>query len=250
MINMKQLLVLLFLVVPFSIHGQDKDASMDRRIFIGLSFSSDYCYRSLHQVDTEITDSLWNYVKNIEDSIEKPKFGYTAGINVVYRISKKLDIESGLYFSNKGYKTIPILTYYDWEYPPVVAVNKSSYYYLVIPLKVNYTFLRSKMKIVASLGTSLDIFLKSYVKTTAEDPTESFTTQKRSSSYKYRKIDISPMLGLGVRYDISQKLIVKMEPTFSYGILDIDNKSLTSYQSSHLWKAGVEIGCLIALNKN
>ncbi len=49
---------------------------------------------------------------------------------------------------------------------------------------------------------------------------------RKNRTHKHRKIDNCPVKGLGVRYDIFQKLSVKLEPNFSYGLLDIDNEAL------------------------
>lgn len=120
--TMNRIFFLIVILLSNSAFGQDKVAGKNRRFFIGVNFSPDYCYRSLSKNIDSISNSKWNYAKNIEDSVEIPKLGYTAGINFGYQIKSWLSIETGLQYSDKGYKTIPVTTVYDFSHDPEIAM--------------------------------------------------------------------------------------------------------------------------------
>ena len=85
--TMKQLLLLTFFL-PTILLGQDTTGTKDRKFFIGVNFSPDYCYRNITKNDNSISSDQWTNIKNLEDSIYKPTFGYTTGLNFYYRIKK------------------------------------------------------------------------------------------------------------------------------------------------------------------
>jgi len=233
--GMNRLLILILLLTSTITFGQDTSATR-HKFFIGVSYSPDYCYRT--QVNKSISDSLWNYVKNYYDSIETSKFGYTTGINLCYYISEKIFIESGVLYSNKGYKTIPVKT-------PMIDINGnvtyisasfiSTYKYLDIPFKVNYTFLKRRIKIVAGIGATLNIFLNSSF---TSEPKEAIESVIVISENTVNKINLSPTISIGLLYKLNEKMNLRLEPTYHYGIFNIDDNSS---KSVHLWNAGIGI---------
>jgi len=241
---MKKILLPLFLICSIAAFGQDSTKVHFKRFYVGISFSPEYNYRVLNKNDSGISDSLWSVVKNMEDSIFEPKFGYTGGIIFGYYVTNRISIESGVQYSNKGYKTIPIETFYDWDEPSIVATNIINYYYLDIPLKVNYEFFKKRFQLITSLGAVGNIFIKSTVKTIAENPTELFSEEKRDNDYEYNKFNISASIGIGVKYNMSERMQLRLEPVFKYALLNFDDEA---YISTHLWNAGLQFSAICKL---
>ena len=240
---MKQLVVIL-LFLPLTLLSQSSDIPVNKKFFIGLNFSPDYSYRHLTKNEDDFTDGEWKYVKNIQDSIFIPKYGYTAGISFGYQINKKVNIETGIVYSNKGYKTISTETVYDFYRPPEKAQSILSYTYLGIPLKANFIFFDDRIQLIMGVGATLDILLRKSVKVTPDNPTDRFPIQKKYIEYDYNKINVSPIVSIGVKYDITSRMSLRAEPTFRYSILKLDDKS---YVETHLWNAGLNIGFYLAL---
>lgn len=245
--KMKRILLLIVLLFSFSSYGQDDSSIKEKRFFIGVNFSPDYSYRyiSKNAKNWDCPDNeLWKTIKEFEDSIYIPKFGYTAGINFGFQINEKLSAETGIQYSCKGYKTIPMLTIYDWNERPEKATNFVNYYYFDFPLKINYTFLKKRIKIIVSTGAVINILFQSRTKTIPETPTTLFQTTTSISHYAYNKFNLSPFISAGLQYKINNKMFLRAEPTFRYGIFNIDDKS---YEAVHLWSAGLNIGYYIGL---
>lgn len=233
----KQLLLLTFFI-PTILFGQDTTKIKERKFFIGVNFSPDYCYRTITQNDNSISSEEWTYIKNFEDSVYKPTFGYTTGFNFYYQLKKRFSIETGIQYSRKGYQTIPFPTIYDINYDPARATNYVYFSYLDVPLRANFTFLKSKIQIIASAGVVFNFLLQAHGKIVPETPTTMFQTQTHTSNYAYNKLNLSPAVSLGVKYDINNRLNVRAEPTFRYGLLNTDSKS---YAFTRLWSAGLNI---------
>jgi len=241
---MKRLLLLTILFSSISIYGNDTASTKSRRIFIGANFSADHCYRALTKNDRNFPNDQWTMAKKFDDSVEVPKFGYTAGITFGFQINKRISIETGIQYSNKGYKTIPIMTAYNWNEAEAIATNIINYSYLDFPLRVNFSFLKKRIQILASIGTALNCLVQTSTKTIPETPTITFKTKTNVSLYPYKKINISPMASVGLKYKINTRMNLRVEPTFRFSMLNIDAKS---YRTTHLWSAGLNIGYYIDL---
>jgi hypothetical protein len=236
-LRMKLLLLLTFFV-PSILFGQDSIPTKERKFFIGINFSPDCSYRYITKNDKSISADQWTYIKNIEDSIYKPTLGYTTGLNFYYQINKLISIETGLQYSLKGYKTIPIQTQYSFNYPPAIATNYIYYSYFDFPLRANFTFLKSKLQILASVGAVLNYLHQVSSKSVPEKSSLTFQKQTHISEYPYNKINFSPSISLGIKYNVNNRINLRVEPTFRYGLINTDDKS---YAYTHLWNAGLNI---------
>jgi hypothetical protein len=193
----------------------------------------------LTQKNNSISDSVWNYIKKYQDSLETSKFGFTTGINVCYYFNEKLSIESGIFYSNKGYKTIPIKTYLidvSGNSRYVNASFISSYTYLDFPFKANYTFFKKRFKMVVGIGGTLNVLLNS---TFTSDPKEAIESVIVLSQNVPNKINLSPTISVGLQYQLNEKMYLRIEPNYHYGIFGTDNDS---FRTVHLWSAGINIG--------
>jgi hypothetical protein len=115
-----------------------------------------------------------------------------------------------------------------------------NYSYLDFPLKVNYTFFKTRVRMIVGLGATLDVLLKANFSSDPPEILESAFSQS-GNSFKFtgKKINISPIVSIGIQYQLSEKMNFRIEPTYQYGLLGLDDKS---YKSIHLWSAGINVG--------
>jgi hypothetical protein len=210
-------------------------------LLIGINFSPDYSFRSLKSFDGS---SDVGFVIQSRDGIEIAKLGYTTGINLCYNLSPKLGVETGLQYSNKGYQTKKNnLSYIDPEtgqYLQAKWIYKDAY--LDVPLKLNITFGKRNLRFISSIGFVTNIFLSQHLITFVDKPDGK--TERIVSEYELRRINISPMVSLGIDYKINYKMNIRVEPTFRYGVIKILDSPIKEY----LWNAGLNIGYYVALN--
>lgn len=191
-----------------------------------------------------LTNNQWNSIINAEDSLIIPKKGMTACFAISYRISKKLEIETGIQYSNKGYQTISMLTMYDITKPPENAQNIMNFSYFDIPLKANLSLLDKRFQFLIGAGVTLNVHSKTSATTVPDNPTQEFYIQTYVSDYPYNKINITPTVNIGIKYNLSEIVSLRAEPTFRYSILNIDKKS---YKATYLWSAGLNLGFYIKI---
>jgi len=228
-----------FILCSPVIFGQAVEPVSSSKISIGVTFSPDYCYRRFHP-----KNAFAEVVAEIRDETEIPKFGYTAGLSLLYKPWNRVSFETGLYFSDKGYKT-EFIGVYDLEASPSIFVNRVKasyqYYYLDIPIKLNYFILTGKVKLFASAGFSANIFLDDRTKSTFIDPAG---TEYASSGLDLSPLNITVLLGAGIDYSINNRLNFRLEPIFRYAITPIADAPIKEYHYS----VGANFGLYYSIN--
>ncbi|MCK9451593.1 MAG: PorT family protein [Bacteroidales bacterium] len=158
--------------------------------------------------------------------------GYTVGLSLLYKPWERFSFETGLLFSNKGYQT-KYIGMYDVMPPAPVFENRAKrnyqYYYLDIPLKVNYFVLTGSVKLFASAGLSASIFLDEREKVTFEHPK---STEIIKSDTDFSAISVAVILGAGIDYTINNRLNLRIEPVFRHAIIPLLDAPIKEYHYS------------------
>lgn len=232
---MKQFLTSLLIFSSTIIFGQN--AKQATKISMGYRFSPDYSFRTLKNSGGNSSTDL---VINSRNEIEKAKFGYTTSFNINFNFSDFLSFETGIEYSNKGYKTKEQNLIY---FPPSAsdpnkATIKYSYQYVGIPLQAKIVFGKSKARFISSAGfiTNFLIGVKQSIK--LEYPDGKTEKRNQSSTSGFNKIDISPIVGIGVDYKLKDKIHVSVEPTFRFGLIETKDAPV----KEKLWSAGLIVG--------
>lgn len=232
---MKQLLMVFLTFPVFTTFGQNSKNT--NKISIGYSFSPDYSFRTLKNGDGNSSTDL---VIKSRNNIEKAKFGYTTGFNVIFYFSNLLGFETGIQYSNKGYKTKEQdLTYFPPNPGlPNKATTNYSYQYIGIPLKAKFAFGKGKTRFISSAGFITN-FLISVKQSTNYKYSDGKTEKKdQSSTSGFNKIDISPMISIGVDCKLTDKIHLSAEPAFRFGL----SKTKDAPVKEKLWNAGLVFG--------
>ncbi|MCX7743653.1 MAG: PorT family protein [Flavobacteriales bacterium] len=210
-----------------------------RRVQLGINLSPDVCYRTLKNMDGDEETDL-----NISshNSIEIPKISFTGGVNVGLHFTRFFGIETGIHYSDKGYQT-KIL---NMTPPPGGGIDPTAYekvrynyhfHYIDIPLKFFFTVGKRKVRFLISGGIITNVFIKE-TQTISKFYMNYIETETTDTEFDYKRINLSPMLGLGIDYRITQRMNLRIEPVFRYGILKIIDAPITGY----LYNVGLNIG--------
>ena len=242
---MKKNIILLLLFLPFVSISQTNDTLKTKSNYaktdtlkkgkfeIGLSFSPDYDYRKLK------SDASSQAITDIRDTMETAKFGFSAGLNLAYHINKRLLVETGLLFSDRGEKTKKVsFSNVPSGQLPIYYTYKYHYLYLDIPLKVDYYILTGKLKLFATAGVSGNIFLTQ--KTTLIQGHDNGNQERTISTNDsgFNRLSISMLAGLGLNYQITNNLKLQIEPIYRRSLTSIVNTHIKSY----LCAAGINLG--------
>lgn len=221
----------------FTAHGQDRNPTHEN--LIGFNFSPDYSFRTLKNNDGSSSSDL--VIKSRND-IEIAKFGYTTGLTIFFNVTQKIGLETGIQYSNKGFKTknqdliyIPLPP--NPSLPTKLKINYA-YNYIGFPIKAKFTSGKTKLLFIASAGFTTNFLLNvkqtnyfEYADGKKEKKTESTTSD-------FNKVDITPMISTGFEYKVSNKIHFIAEPTFRFGLL----KTKDTPVSEKLWNFGLNIG--------
>jgi len=216
--------VILILLSVIS-NAQEGELISKKSILLGLTFSPDYCYRSLRYNSSD--EDFANY----RNEIEIPKFGFTTGINAVFMFNKSIAMELGLHFSDKGQQTKKIeISQEDPDQTlPDEIHNTWHYYYIDIPVKLNYFIIKGNLKLFVSPGISGNIFLKQKRVKREFNPDNEFTY---FTTEGFSKLNIAVILGAGLDYSITKKLSLRFEPIFRYALTPLDDFEIKRYPYS------------------
>jgi hypothetical protein len=236
--NHKKIIGILFVLVLCSseIYSQDSlkasTKSTKRKFWIGLNFSPDLCYRNL-VVLGDTSNTRYSYKK-----YETYKFNFSAGVSVLYYLKDNINIESGLQYSNKGYRSI-------WRYSDNYISGKFehiySWYYADIPLRVNICFGNKKLKYTCGAGIIGNILLASGIRYNSfyDGGTTSTHYDNGWGSGGLDKSTASFTVNAGVVWQFKDNQQIKFEPTFRYVMFDTSKRQLFK---TYLWTMGLNIG--------
>lgn len=232
---------------------QQMPASNSKKLLIGVNYSSDYCYRYLK--NNNDSPEVNHYI-DFNNEEESPKYGYTTGIVILYNLNKHISFESGIQFSNKGYKNntgalrrpdeIDPMKGFVPPTPTSIVDSKIVYnhLYLDLPVRAIFSYGKKRVRFVSSLGVTTNILLKATQKSVFKYQNGNKERKTTNQPYTYQPINISPMISFGADYQVNNKLNLRVEPSFKYGLFKIiKNKPITAY----LWNAGLNISCYYQL---
>jgi hypothetical protein len=204
------------------VQGQTEEQEPLGKFDFGFSVSPDYCYRLLK---AETSDT---WMKNMYDTSEIARVGYTAGVQLVYHHNEKLFFSTGLFFSDRGERTRKYL---------IPAVNNyiNHYYYLSIPLRANYYLIQKKIKLFLSAGVSADVYLKSFSVIEFGDAGE---TKTLGLSSEISRLNLMVNAGFGIDCPITDRWYFKLQPDYRMSITPVSDSPIKKYFIS----AGVNMG--------
>jgi hypothetical protein len=226
-----------------------ESSSTFNRFSVGISISPDYCYRTL---EDNKGSTISAYIIDERDKREIPKFCVSYGLNIGYNLSNQLMIETGVYYSSKGYAyDFSGLTFGDMIDPrynfiygsqstEIMKIKKRLYNfnYLDIPIRAIYNFGENKISLIASAGLIANVFLNANSQLVYENVNGDTNYEKQNIPYKYKSITISTVISAGLIYNISNKINLRAEPTFRYSFV---KNSYDSPIDEYLWSAGLNI---------
>ena len=251
---MRNILINLLILISFSVNGQetpDNNIAFTRnKFYLGVVVSPDYCFRTLNNNDGSSSSAI---IIDLRNKMEEPVFGFTTGLNVYYQIAKRVGIESGVHYSRQGYQLKtndlnfgdPIDPRYGGVYDssgtglPSSVKFIDNYNYLEIPFRAIFTFWEKRIRFVASGGITTDILLNASETIVLKYKDGDVKRKKQDLLPDFNTLNLTATVSAGVEYRLNSKLFFRFEPTFRYGLLEINDYPITAF----LWRGGLALGC-------
>ena len=236
----KIILLIILLTLSRKITSQTASSSDDkeRKFSIGIVGSPDYSYRILN------SRSEYDYEVTNRNNYQAPRISYTAGISFTWQINKRIALETGAQYSDKGYKRkdfdITIYNYGTGMFYPIDYTQEYHYGYIDIPLKANIFILTKRFKLFLSAGLAANVLVdernlevrldthgnKTYYWNTWTEP-------------DYTKIGCTVTGCIGASYDISKRFNIRIEPIARKSLTRLNSSDIHEYLYSYGINAGV-----------
>ncbi len=115
---------------------------------------------------------------------------------------------------------------YNWNgsaFEPMNARLKiiDDFHYIGIPLKVNFTVGKSKVRFFASAGLAVNFLVSSTVTSIVKDYEAENGKHTNSNDYDYNRVNIMPLAEAGIDYKINNRMNLKVSPSFRFGVINI-----------------------------
>lgn len=212
-------LFLILIIFPFACFAQEKAQVTEKsNLSVGFSFAPEYANRT-----AKAEDALGEFILSFSDG-EKAKFGFTTGINIDYQITNWLSFETGMLFSNKGYKEKVWLRENESDAGKEYC-SRYNIYYLEIPLKFKYYFAElQKINFYAVGGLVPAVYLSNKLKSDAAEVNN--TSIYQDGSTKFNKLNLSGALGLGCKYQFNPDWFLDVEAGYRHSFFPMDDLAL------------------------
>jgi hypothetical protein len=237
-----------FFLLLISISARAQEPGFNR-FFIAPTASINYCYRTLVNNIGADKSVLLMMNKGLV-----PKFAMNMGVNACYAISRHVGVETGIQYANKGYRTSSMpFGFADDPNQTLFGRSVYSYHYLDIPVKANFTFGQKRVRFAADAGLMASIFIfqtTTAVVTNPEGNVERHTSRRDNNGAdavllgRINGFNWSPLVGVGVDIKINDKMNLRIEPTYYYGMKQIINSEPIAEK---LWSGGINATYYIAL---
>lgn len=251
--NMKKILVFLFVLTLFhSLFAQKENEKS--RFSIGISYSPNYCFRTINNTDTS---SIFQTIESIRNDDEKFKLGHSAGVSIGYNFSEHWALNTGVFYSDKGYETKKNELFFgsqidprngfsfDTSNLPTHVIFREHFLYMDIPLSMQYKLRKEKFHFSISAGIIGNFFITDKRTTVFlyEDGSKSRDDYSITDVKSF--FNLSPKISIGAEYFLNDKQSIRFEPSFQYGLIDIFDYAIQTW----IWNAGVKITYFRHFNK-
>jgi len=238
---MKKLIIIYFLLTPFLLFAQES-AIKNNRFSIGLITSPNYSFRIVEAQD----NSLQDYADMTNDAT-LPALGFNTGIVAQYLILKNVEIQIGLQFSRRSHarKQVPFR-----DNPGTVlglADLQYRYHYLELPLQVNYRIVNKKFFSYISAGVSINYLLTDRIKMSyTYNNGDMEVLKSNTASSDFNNSVVSVLGGIGIGYNINEKLNLRLEPLFRYSLVPLKDTPINEFNQFY-HSFGGQIGANVKL---
>ncbi|HET6244311.1 MAG: hypothetical protein H0V01_10340 [Bacteroidetes bacterium] len=226
---MKKFIVFLFGILIFQASSISQD-----RLSVGLSISPDLSYRFSKPIqiknsnyNTDAADAHNEWLANHLNEIESPKLATTTCLNIRYKISRKLLLTSGIWYSDKGITSRGFAVYQGGNHFSVKRSDykqeKSKNLFLEIPLSFNYIVKEGDLsKFTVDLGMGLGLNANKYksmsrrARTDYRSSAYTFENTLPTTTEPFQMLLIGFYSGISVERKIYNNFSFLLNPTFRF----------------------------------
>ncbi|MFT6998956.1 MAG: hypothetical protein ACJAQ4_002719 [Cryomorphaceae bacterium] len=238
---MKKHLTFLFLSSFFLTgYGQNETPS----IYFGLQLSPNFSYRVLSNNSGQASvDDEIGFLNNNQEAA----FGFRIAAVGGFKISKNWTLEAGItYVENCNVLNLNIGDQVDprrgfiFDESIESANLKTCLSYVGIPIRIIWNFGTENTRILASFGLAPQILLDQRTLARTHYTNEDKETQEIENLEEAAGFNLSPSLGIGAEFKLSEKFFLRAEGIARFGVVNVNEDSpINSYIYSSELNAGI-----------
>ena len=209
---------------------------------VSINISPDLAHRKLLLVGGDPSfQSVYESIYDDRNERESPKIGLTCGVNLLWRMGKHYHLESGLNYSDRGYR----IGWFEFPFPnsdPSIPDSlKYSYHfhYVVVPLKLIYNLEVNKLRFYTAISLNTGLLITTRFNGFYKYDDGHQEKVKGTEGDFFRRISLTPAIHFGLNIPVSASSSFRIEPAFRYDILKI---TADSPISARLWSIGLNLG--------
>ncbi|MCW8897450.1 MAG: hypothetical protein OQJ96_05720 [Flavobacteriales bacterium] len=198
---------------------------------IGVSYSPNYCYRTLIISDDIATETL-SVLNN-----DNPVYGYSIGLTFLNKFHYRWGYETGVFYSQVvGWER-------NIEFPKAKIEDTKFKLNAEVPLKINYLVYEvEKISAFASFGFIPNIQLATKYLENTYYAGSSISRDNQIILADKLSANIAVISGLGVNYSFSKNYFLRTEFTFRHSIFNDDKDRLTKSYKMYGYSLGASFG--------
>lgn len=234
----KNLLYFALVLLTANAYGQAETAtappastSTFKRVYVGVSTIQGVGYRLLSRnPNVGAADGLENirdYIITSRNDREKSGYAANGGVRVGVNVTKFFAVETGVTYSYNSYSSKSNnlnfgsqwngngydATLSDSVYLPSSVKFIYAYHQFSIPLAFNFTLGKGKVRALISAGANFDVLVKATTTSYWNNRPERKGLTNNITS-KFQTFNISPFLGIGIDYQITSLMSLRVMPIF------------------------------------
>lgn len=222
---------IIFSIIMLNENLSSQNSNIESKKSIGISFSPNYCYRTLIITDHIASETL--DVLNNDDS----EYGYSLGLTFLNQFHYRWIYETGVFYSQVvGWER-------NIEFPKAKIEDTKFKLNIEVPIKINYLVYDSeRLSVFTSFGFVTNIQLASkYIENTYYADGSIFREEKIILTDKLTP-NLAVISGLGVNYNFSKNYFLRTEFTFRHSIFNDDRDRLTKSYKMYGYSFGASFG--------
>jgi hypothetical protein len=215
--------ILPYICVKSTLFAQEEVKKESSKFSLGVSYDPSLSFRNIK------SESEFDWLKNTYDSLEKPRYSFSSGLNLQFDISKRFSLATSVLYTLKGHKV-------EGKRELNTAEIITNYHFLSIPIKLNYNLIAGKNKLYLMSGVCNDLLISS---NQVHFNNEKTVETKFSSDAALTNYLIAFTAGLGLDLKITDKSYFKLETFYQQSMNSMTQTPIKRYLFSYGAKVGV-----------
>jgi len=237
----------LSLVLALPVHANSFFSNSDstRSWKLGIEVVPGIAYRTL-SIGENV--SYAQFIIDSRNTSEVPRLNFSGALSIEHQFTRFFGISGGAGYTVMGWQTEA----YDFTFGDMIDPRRGfiyatsdqairsvkfvhNFHYVDIPMRAQFSFGKKRFRSITSIGIMSSFLVRSNTMVVLTYADGSDDKDKQNASAEFNKIGLFPTFSTGVSYALNDRMDLRLEPTFRYGVLRVIEAPITA----NLWSGGI-----------